>query len=495
MSIFRGVPYALPPVGELRLRAPRPAEPWTGIRDATDFGARAPQNPPASQFWGGTVGPQSEDCLTLNIWTPAADDGSRPVLVWIHGGAFLMGTGASPLYDGTRLGLRGDAVIVTLNYRLGILGYLAHPALANAEGGGACANWGLLDQVAALDWVRQNIAAFGGDPGNVTIFGESAGGGSVAGLLAAPAAKGLFQKAIIQSGPPFAASMQHAEHVAAQVLAEIGVAEPSQLRQVDVDTLLAAQAAVVSRRGGARMPLVPVVDGVALPTAPMRAIAEGSAAGIPVLIGTNRDELKVFIAADPKGLAPDEIVVRERIERGFIAGEVELDPGEVIEGYREARAARGESTEPRDLWSAIETDRMFRGGSIRAAEAQSRHEPRTFSYLFTWESPAMDGALGASHAVELPFMFGNLAAPRMDSFAGSGPAADELSEKMMDAWLAFARTGNPSTARLGEWPSYEPSRRATMILGQDTYVENAPYEAERRLWEGPLAVTVKEGVR
>jgi para-nitrobenzyl esterase len=238
-----------------------------------------------------------------------------------------------------------------------------------------------------------------------------------------------------------------------------------------------------------------MVDGVSLPSAPMRAIADGAAAGIPLLIGTNRDELKIFMAADPASVNPDENVLRSRLERSFEVNQVEVDVDPLIDGYRTARAARGEAVDPRELWSAIETDRTFRNRSIRTAEAHSRHEPRTFSYLFTWESPAMDGALGASHAVELPFVFGNLAAPRMDSFAGSGAAAEELSEKMMSAWLAFARTGNPSTAHLGEWPAYEPSRRATMILGQDTHVENAPNEAERRLWEGALAATAEENRR
>jgi para-nitrobenzyl esterase len=495
VSIFRGVPYTRPPVGELRLRAPRHPEPWAGTLDAAEFGARPPQNPPGSQFWGTTVSPQDEDCLTLNIWTPAADGAGRPVLVWIHGGAYVIGSGASPLYDGTRLALRGDVVIVTINYRLGILGYLAHPELADAEAGGACGNWGLLDAVAALRWVRDNIAAFGGDPGNVTIFGESAGGGSVGGLLAAPSAKGLFHKAIIQSGPPYAGSMREATETADTILAEMNLARVEQLRDVSVDAVLAAQSNVIGLRGSGRLPMLPVVDGVALPSPPMSAIAEGAAASVPLLIGTNRDELKVFMAADPASHNPDEEVVRSRLEQAFAVNQVEADASAMIEGYRQARSARGDSVEPRELWSAIETDRTFRNRSIRAAEEQSRHQPRTFMYLFTWESPAMDGALGASHAVELPFMFGNLAAPRMDSFAGSGAAAEELSEKMMDAWVAFARTGNPSGGGLGEWPAYEPSRRATMILDQETRVEDAPYDAERRLWEGALANMVKEGVK
>jgi para-nitrobenzyl esterase len=485
--VFKGIPFAGPPVGALRLRGPIPVEAWTGVRSAADYGAKAPQNPPASALWGAVVEPQDEDCLTLNVWTPGVGSGSRPVMVWMHGGAFVMGTGASPLYEGSRLASRGDVVIVTINYRLGILGFAAHRDLADDAAGGAAGSWGLLDQVAALRWVRDNIAAFGGDPNNVTIFGESAGAASVADLLVMPAAKGLFRKAIIQSGAPGAVTIEDGEQTTADVLAELGIARPEQLRDRSVEDLLAAQAALIARRGVGRLPFVPAVDGAVFTQAPIKALAAGSAAGIPVLIGTNRDEAKAFLLADPKFQAPDEEVLRSRIERSFRANDLEPDPAEVIAGYRTARAERGDAVTPRDIWAAIESDRIFRNGALRAAEVQSQHESRTFMYLFDWESPALDGALGASHAVELPFVWGNLDAPRMDTFGGSGPAAEALSQKMMDAWLAFARTANPSTASLGEWPAFEPALRATMILGAKTRVEHAPYEAERRLWESGVA--------
>ena len=480
--MFKGVPFAKPPVGELRLRAPRPCEPWSGVRSAAEFGALAPQNPPGSLFGSAAEGAQSEDCLTLNVWTPSTD-GSRPVLVWMHGGGFIFGTGSSALYDGTRLASRGDVVVVTINYRLGILGYLAHPDLEDEAG--ACGNWGLLDQLAALQWVRENIAAFGGDPSNVTAFGESAGSMSVADLLAAPAAKGLIHRAILQSGPPFAASMESSVEVTAKVLSHLGVGDPSKVRDVSVDALLAAQSALVESRAGGPLPLIPAIDGATLPIAPGKALADGAAAGIPVLIGTNRDEFKVFMAADPDSRDPDEITLRAKIDRSFKVNGVELDPGAVIEAYRTARASRGASVTPRELWSAIESDRMFRVNSTRTADALGHHEERTFTYLFNWESPALGGALGASHAVELPFVFGNLDAPRMDMFAGSGPQADVLSETMMDAWLVIARSGNPSTPRL-EWPAYEPGKRTTMILGPNVHVENAPDEVERKLWESAV---------
>jgi para-nitrobenzyl esterase len=428
---------------------------------------------------GEAPGAQGEDCLTVNIWTPGTG-GSRPVMVWVHGGAFLNGSAASSLYRGARLAARGDVVVVTVNYRLGILGFLAHPDLEDEQAGGAAGNWGLLDQVAALRWVCDNIASFGGDPGNVTIFGESAGGMSVSDLLAMPAARGLFRRAIVQSGPPNAVTMDRAEEATAKLLAELGVASTAAVRDLPTEAILAAQASVAAdRRAG--LPLVPVVDGVSLPTAPQQVLAEGGARGIELLIGTNRDEAKLFMVADPLNRDPDDDVLHRRIEAIFRYNEVALSPGDVISHYREARARRGDSTEPREIWSAIESDRIFRIGSIRAAEEQSRHAS-TYMYLFTWESPAMGGALGACHALEIPFVFGNLDLPTMDRFAGSGSPAQRLSEQMSGAWIAFARTGDPNHDGLPDWPTYEMSRRATMELGPQTVVRDAPYDDERRVW-------------
>ena len=470
---FRGVPYAQPPVGALRLRAPRPVEPWAGVRPGREYGFWAPQNPPPSTLSGDMPGPQAEDCLTLNVWTPGIE-GARPVMVWIHGGGFVGGSGASGLYQGQALAARGDVVIVTINYRLGILGFLAHPGLADPEAGDAAGNWGLLDQVAALNWVHDNIPAFGGDPNNVTIFGESAGGMSVADLLAVPGARELFHRAIAQSGPPNAVPMAKAEETAAKLLAELGVAD---LRDVPVPVLLEAQATLVAERRGGPLPLTPVVDGVVLPSRPQDAMADGSAADVPLLIGTNRDEFKMFLVADPKGREPDDDVVLKRLHRAFSAANERLQPQLAMDGYRAIRARRGESVEPRELWSAIESDRMFRIGSIGAAEAHAVHQPRTYSYLFTWESPAMRGALGACHALELPFVFGTLEGPGIDRFAGSGSEAKALSNQMMDAWLTFARSGETP------WPAYESVRRATMVFGPQSSVQDAPMDDERRLWQ------------
>lgn len=481
--VFRGIPYAAPPTAELRLRGPRAVESWSGMRQCTEFGLWAPQNPPASTLAGGMPGPQGEDCLTLNVWTPSLD-GSRPVMVWVHGGGFTTGSGAAPLYRGAALAARGDVVIVTINYRLGILGFLAHPELADDEAGGASGNWGLLDQVAALHWVKENIAAFGGDSANVTIFGESAGGMSVSDLLAMPSAAGLFHKAIVQSGPPNAVGMERASEITNKLLAELGLSSVDQLRGVPFDTLLQAQAGVLGPQAGGGLVLVPVVDGSSMPEQPERAIANGCASDIPLVIGTNRDEAKMFMVADPRNRQPDEDVLHRRIERAFRANGVQLAASEVIDGYHAARTEAGLSTDPRELWSAIESDRMFRIGSIRTAEAHAEHRRSTFMYLFTRESPAMRGALGACHALELPFMFGTLDSPGMDRFAGAGPDAEKLSGLMMDAWASFARTGSPGWPGQAspEWPTYNGQDRATMVFGSDAHVENSPFDRERAVW-------------
>jgi para-nitrobenzyl esterase len=429
------------------------------------------------------TGETAEDCLALNVWTPGADATSRPVMVWVHGGGFTGGSGAMPLYSGGRLAAQGDVVVVTINYRLGILGFLAHPDLADEESG-AAGNWGLLDQVAALRWVQDNIEAFGGDPATVTVFGESAGSMSVADLLALPAAEGLFHRAICQSGPPRALDMARAEAATAKLLAEVGVGRPADLRQLPVDRLLEAQGAMMSGPGGG-LRLAPVVDGASLAGPPNSALADGASAIVPLMIGSNRDEWKLFIAGDPAGRDPDWDVVRRRIESAFRADGVSMAAADVIDAYRTIRAADDRSTGPRELWSAIESDRVFRIGSVRAAEDHARHQADTYMYLFEWESPALRGALGAAHGVEIPFVFDALAQPGQDRFAGAGREAEALARQMQDAWVAFARTGRPGS----DWPRYDAGSRATMVWGRTSRPEDAPLEEERRVWDGPSGHT------
>ncbi|MGH8997215.1 MAG: carboxylesterase/lipase family protein, partial [Acidimicrobiales bacterium] len=392
------------------------------------------------------------------------------------------------LYQGAHLARRGDVVVVTVNYRLGVLGFLAHRAFVDETAGGALGNWGLLDQVAALQWVRDNVSAFGGDPDNVTIFGESAGGMSVTDLVAMPGAKGLFRRAIAQSGPPSGTSMVKAEEHTAKLLAELGLTDPHELRSVPVEALLEAQGGVLTSRAGSGLVLVPVVDGTSLPKAPIEAFVDGSCSRVPFMVGSNRDEAKLFMVQDPKNRDPDDETVRRRIDRGLRFDDLGLDAADLLESYRAARSRRGAPTDPRELWSAIESDRMFRVGSLKAAAAHAQWQTETYCYLFTWESPAMGGALGACHAVEIPFVLGNLGLPGMDRFAGAGPAAERLSEQMMQAWLSFARTGRPSHPSIPEWPAYRAADRATMVFGTETHLEHAPMEEERALWEPEVMV-------
>jgi len=479
LTVFRGVPFAKAPLGPLRFRPPQPAEAWSGVRNCDTFGFVAPQPQGSAMAGQGTPEEQSEDCLHLNVWTPGCDDNRRPVMVWIHGGAFTTGSGSGVFYRGEHLAARGDVVVVTINYRLGALGFLAAEDLRDEETG-AAGNWGLLDQVAALRWVQDNIAAFGGDAANVTIFGESAGSMSVSCLVGAPAAQPLFRRAIAQSGGPAGRSLASASATTAAFLGEVGVADVAVLREVPVATILGAQLAMAARAAetGGGMAFTPVVDGGLLPESPQAAIAGGIAAGKELLVGTNRDEMKLWTIGNRRLTGGDEAFIQSRLERTVGEGAAES-----IEAYKAARTDRGDSLAPIDLWTAIESDRVFRLPSLRMAEAQTS-VAKVYEYLFDWESPAVGGLLGSCHALEIPFVFGTVTTPGVDRFTGEGDEVAALSEKMQDAWLAFARAGDPSTDALGEWPAYDTKRRATMILGATTEVVNAPFEAERAFWDG-----------
>jgi len=482
---FRGIPFAKPPVGKRRFTPPEPLEPWSGVRPATEFGPSALQGTSIAR---GTVpeGPQSEDCLYLNVYTPALDGGKRPVLFWIHGGAFIVGSASMPLYDGGRLAERGDVVVVTANYRLGALGYLSL-----GESGakwGAVANAGLLDQIAALRWVKDNIEHFGGDPGNVTVFGESAGATAACTLLVAPLARGLFHRAIAQS--PFAPltlpTRQSAEDVAHRLLAALGIPAGESERIQDVDGTLVVKAQRSLDVGVSFMrSFFPVQDDGTLPEHPKDVFAAKRGLPIPLIVGSNRDEWNLFVAGTLHELdkpMDDADAVRAM-------GEIVPDLDDerrlaMLARYRTAREKKGLRHGNRAMIPAIHGDRIFRMPGLRFAEAYRDMEARTFSYLFTHPSPALNGALGACHAIDLPFVFGTLDLPFQDKFAGAGPDAEALSHAMMDSWIAFARSGNPSHPALGEWPPFDKTRRATMIFDTPSRAENAPHDEERAAWDG-----------
>ncbi|HLG65329.1 MAG TPA: carboxylesterase/lipase family protein [Ktedonosporobacter sp.] len=474
VTVWKGIPFAQPPLGPLRFQPPQPPEPWTDVRDATRFGLIAPQiSAPLSALFGSgsTDIPQGEDCLYLNVWSPGADGKKRPVFVWIHGGGFVGGSGSTPWYDGTSFATQGDIVVVTLNYRLGALGFLYLGDIAGERY--ASGNYGLLDQIAALQWVRDNIAAFGGDPGNVTIAGESAGAMSVGVLLAMPAAQGLFHKAILQSGASHGVpDREIATKVAREFLAHAGTDDIAALADLPVATVLDIQAKFANRRRGA-LALRPVIDGVSLPTRPLDALADGSASGVSVLIGSNRDEMKLFTAMNPQQGVLDEADLKKTF------GDAASD---VLATY----AAAHPGASPDEAWVDILTDRTFRIPAVRLAECLAQRGSPVWMYRFDWRTPAFDGRLGSCHALEIPFAWNNLDRPGVPAFTGEGPTRRPLADKTHAAWIAFTRTGDPNVPDAQPWPAYDTSRRATMIFNDECQVIDDPQSAERRLWDGIL---------
>ncbi|HEY7137132.1 MAG TPA: carboxylesterase/lipase family protein [Acidimicrobiia bacterium] len=467
VRVFRGIPYAAPPVGPRRFAAPAPVAPWREPFDAARFGPSAPQpsgGPLAGLVPGMTVGTQDEDCLTLNVWTPATSTsgGARPVMVWFHGGAFTIGGSSLPTYDGARLACEGDVVVVSCNYRLGALGFASVDA----------PNCGLLDQLAALEWVRANAAAFGGDPGNVTVFGESAGAGCILHLLAAPGARGRFRRAIVQSG---ATNLTLQPDAAAEVANAFGrhlgveVDAVDALRATPVADVLAAQeatAASVFATVG-MMPFHPVADGDVVASAPLGAVAAGVADDVELLIGTTRDEMRLFFGVDT---ALDRDRLARRVDRLVGAAD-----GPALLAAYEASAEPGRD-EPGALWADVMTDAEMTRPAVAIADAHAARGATTYSYLFTWPAAPGPVELGACHAIDLPFTFGTLDREGWSDFVADADAAEALSARVRAAWCAFARDGDPG------WPRYEPSRRTTMLLGRDARPADDPFGARLRTW-------------
>ena len=482
LSVYRGIPYAAPPVGDLRFRVARPHAGWDDVLDCESFRPIAPQipNEALEAVVGGAPQDQSEDCLFLNVWTPGTDEAVRPVMVWIHGGAFTLGSGSDGLYDGAMLASRGDVVVVTINYRLGALGFLHLPALEES-------NFGMRDQVAALRWVRDNIDSFGGDPGNITIFGESAGGMSVSSLMGSPEATGLFHKAIPQSGAGHHGIEDPQAVIHGEMFCEQLGIDPSDadaLQSAEVDDILAAQAKLeeqmlyVAMEAGKQpeMPFRPIVDGEFLTEMPIDAVRAGQAAGVSALIGCLDEESKLFTAMVPTEPPNEEDSVA-------IMDGLHGDGRKLYDIYRAAREARGELASPYEIQTAASGDELFRIPAQRLLDAQSQHNDQTWCYLFDWKSPMLDGALGSCHALDIPFVFGTHQVAA--AFAGEGVAANGLAELTMDTWLAFARSGDPSTDNVS-WPKWDAETRPTVVLGESARIEENFRAEEVAAWDGVL---------
>ncbi len=482
---FKGIPYAAAPVGKLRWAPPRAPAPWKDAIQADAYGPQAIQNDAAlgAIFGGPAVKPDmSEDCLRLHVWTPVSSSEPLPVMVWIHGGAFTMGSGGSPMYDGITFAKR-NIVLVSINYRLGALGFLRLTDLTGARVP-ATGSEGIQDQAFALQWVQENITAFGGDPDNVTIFGESAGGMSVGALLGMPAAQPLFHKAIPQSGAGHhAVPAARATRVAELLLEELGISpdDTEALYAATADEILAAQMKLeantteLQERDIAGMAFQPCIDGVHIPDLPIRSIAAGLSKGKPVLIGTTLEENKLFTMMDPSLSSADFETVKTALGGTFAPDEIE----QLLETYTAALQKRGDDPTPLAMMTAINTDRMFRMPAIRLAEAQAGHCDDVYVYQFNWKTDAMGGVLGACHALEIPYVFGSHRAPGMAGFAGSGqPGADALSQAMQSRWVAFANTGKPGT----DLAPYA-DRRTTMVFDADSRSEQDPNAPERQIWD------------
>jgi para-nitrobenzyl esterase len=471
--VFKGIRYGADTAGT-RFAAPARPAAWTEPRDATQFGASCPQTPtgnPGGLFssWRPDPNPPlSEDCLFLNVWTPAlADGGKRPVMVWFHGGGFSSGNGSSNAYDGTRLARRGDVVVVTVNHRLNVFGYLALGHYGEGFEDSAVA--GVLDMVLALTWVRDNISQFGGDPDTVMIFGESGGGAKVSTLMATEQAQGLFHRAVVQSGAMLRFPEQAAAEAAAdKVVANLGLNEET---IDDIKTLPVAAIREAFADTGAAT--APSIDGRTLTRHPFEPDAAPPGKDVPLMLGTNRTENSLFMgAANPATFELTWESLAEALQRTY----PDADVAAIIAGYRELQP----ESDPSDIFFEATSDARWLAGHVTQAERKvAQGGAPAWLYLFNWDTPVDGGKWRSPHALEIGFVFDNVA--KSESMSGVGEEQQRVADIMADTWIAFARTGNPNNPSIPEWPAYDTEARPVMVFDTEPELVNDARGAQRAL--------------